>query len=123
MVFSKSSCGTGHTLGKGAPLRSSKGPLTYNWEDSQPGCVHVAEIGQFGRPVAGRDVLDKVGDHMATVLESERKRVDEFQNFGGQTQVLGILDRACTACSDFLPERLLRRIQRAMLRNGDKLLA
>lgn len=83
----------------------------------------MAEIGQFERPVAARDVLDKVGDQMATVLESERKRVDEFQNVAGQAQVLGILDRACTACSDFLPERLLRRVQRAMLRNGDKLLA
>ena len=45
--------------------------------------MHIEEIGQFERPIAGRDVFDKVGDHVSTILESERKRVDKFQNFAG----------------------------------------
>ena len=45
--------------------------------------MHKAEIGQFERPVAARYILDEVDDHVSAIAESERKRVDELQNFAG----------------------------------------
>jgi hypothetical protein len=59
---------------------------------------------------------------MSTILESERKRINEFQNFAGQAEIFWVLDRARAACFDLLPESLLRMHQ-AMPSNGDKLLA
>jgi hypothetical protein len=45
--------------------------------------MHKAEIGQFERPIAARDILDEVDYHVSAIAEPERKRVDKFQNIAG----------------------------------------
>jgi len=58
--------------------RSSKPPTVKGNEDSQPRCMCIVQIGQSNSPIAERDVLDKVGNHMRPIREPEGKRVNEF---------------------------------------------
>jgi hypothetical protein len=93
-------------------LRSSKRLTMTGNEDSQPRCICIVQIRQCDRPIAERDVLCKVGNHMRTIREPERKRIDEFEGFIWQAQKLWVLDRADIAHVDFLTETCLGWVER-----------
>ena len=85
-------------------------------EDSQPCCICIVQIHQSDSPIAERDVLCEVGNHVHTIREPERKRIDEFEDFIWQAQKLWVLDRADIAYVEFLPETCLGWVEQTKQR-------
>jgi hypothetical protein len=73
-------------------FRSPKRSILTGNKDSQPRCICIVKIRQSDGLSAERDILGKVGNHMRTIGDRERKRIDEFEDFVGQAQILGVLD-------------------------------